>query len=127
MNFFLAKFAKKLSRDFQTLSAKVIERLMSYSWPGNIRELQNVIEHAAVISRGPVIQIDESILGGTAGLEAPTSDKLEDMECAHILRVLAQTGGKVHGTGGAAAILDIHPSTLRSRMEKLGIKKPRRR
>jgi formate hydrogenlyase transcriptional activator len=126
-DFFLAKFAKKLGRAFENLSPEVIKRLMSYPWPGNIRELQNVVERGAVISRGSVIQIDESILGGAAGSETSASDKLEDMERAHILRVLAQTGGKVHGREGAATLLGIHPSTLRSRMEKLGIKSPRRR
>jgi PAS domain S-box-containing protein len=126
VDFFLAKFAKKLGRGFQRLSPEVIKRLSSYPWPGNIRELQNVVERGAVISRGPVIQIDESILAGAAGLEPSPSEKLGDIERAHILRVLAQTGGKVHGTEGAASILGVHPSTLRSRMEKLGIKSQRR-
>jgi Transcriptional regulator containing GAF, AAA-type ATPase, and DNA binding domains len=99
---------------------------MSYTWPGNIRELQNIIERAVVLAQGSTIEINESMPGMNIGSRAPVSDKIGDMDRAHILRVLKDANWKVHGKGGAASILGINPSTLRSRMQKLGIKRPGR-
>jgi formate hydrogenlyase transcriptional activator len=101
-----------------------MDRLINYPWPGNIRELQNVIERAVVIAHGPTIEIDNSTLGLNAGSETPDRETLEDVERAHVLRVLEETNWVVHGKEGAASILGINPSTLRFRMQKLGIKKP---
>jgi DNA-binding NtrC family response regulator len=124
--FFLTKFAKKLNKPIQGISRETKDRLMGYNWPGNIRELQNVIERAVVISQGPEIQIDESTFGFSAGTQTSNGETLEDIERTHILRVLEQTDWLIQGKGGAASILDINPNTLRSRMQKLGIKKPQR-
>jgi formate hydrogenlyase transcriptional activator len=125
VSFFLSKFAKKLGKQVRGVSQKSMERLKNYSWPGNVRELQNVIEHAVVVARGPVAQTDDSMLRTGEAAEVSTIDKLENVERNHIIRALNETDWVIHGKKGAAEILGINPSTLRSRMEKLGIKKSR--
>jgi transcriptional regulator with GAF, ATPase, and Fis domain len=86
-------------------------------------ELQNIVERAAVLAGGPIVQIDESMM--CSGETAPESavDTLENAERNHILRALNETHRVVHGKKGAADLLGIKPSTLRSRMKKLGIKR----
>jgi formate hydrogenlyase transcriptional activator len=133
--FFLARFAKKFGRPAETIPAETMERLIRYPWPGNIRELQNVIERAVVLSRGPALELGRDLLPspGTepqkpepaperstlAGLAAA----LEETERAHILAALERADGVIEGPRGAAKLLDIHPNTLRSRMDKLGIRR----
>lgn len=124
-NFFLTKFSKKLGKRFQNISSNTMDALTSYGWPGNIRELQNVMERAVVLSQGSAIQIDESTLGLNGGSEASVKETLEDVERAHIIRVLEQTDWVIQGNGGAASVLGLNPNTLRSRMQKLGIRKPK--
>src|SRR6185503_6621406 len=107
------------------VSQKSMESLSRYSWPGNIRELQNVIERAVVLAKGPVVQIDDSMLRADEVADGSSMiDTLENHERHHILRALSETGWVIHGRKGAAEMLGINPSTLRSRMEKLGIRKP---
>jgi transcriptional regulator with GAF, ATPase, and Fis domain len=128
-NFFLTKFSKKLGRGFTGFSKGTIDSLLDYSWPGNIRELQNIVERAVVISDPPEIDIDGSILGGGNVSQDYTSDEnksLEDVARSHIINVLEESGWVIDGKKGAAAVLNINPNTLRSRMKKLGIKKPER-
>jgi len=125
VDFFLKKFAKKLGKPLQDVSRETMNRLTSYTWPGNIRELQNVLERAAIIAQGPIIEIDELIdLRADAGVPTAGSDTLQDVERSHILRVLEEANWVIEGKRGAASILGLHPNTLRSRMQKLGIKKP---
>ena len=125
VTFFLSKYAKGLGKDVRGVSQRSMENLSRYSWPGNIRELQNVIERAVVLARSAVVHVDETMLqaddsaGGAASI-----DTLENNERQHILRALNETRWVIHGKRGAAEILGINPSTLRSRIEKLGIKKP---
>jgi formate hydrogenlyase transcriptional activator len=123
---FLAHFQRKLAKPLRGVTAAGMQRLMEYDWPGNIRELQNVLERACVLARGPVVDVsprlgvDESPADG--GL--PADDRimtLDEHEQHEIRRALAATGGKVHGPGGAAELLGINASTLRSRMEKHGM------
>ncbi|HEX3035991.1 MAG TPA: sigma 54-interacting transcriptional regulator [Thermodesulfobacteriota bacterium] len=123
-NFFLIKFAKKMNKQLQGISKETMERLMSYPWPGNIRELQNVIERAIVLEQGPIIRIDKSVFGMDDDLQSSNSERLEDMERSHILRVLEKTDWVVEGKRGAALVLGLEPGTLRFRMKKLGIKRP---
>ncbi len=128
---FLAKFARKLGKPLTDIAPASLERLRRYSWPGNIRELQNVIERAAVLARTPIVEVDTGLdTGLDSGLDAevrkPLPGTLEDMERAHILRVLQETAWVIEGKKGAAAILGLGASTLRSRMQKLGIKRPGR-
>ena len=137
VTFFLGRFAKRFGKTVDTVSSDSLERLTRYSWPGNIRELQNVIERAVVLSQGAVLELDADLARTAVGM-APASPpaslpsgrsdslpSLEEMEREHILAALKSTGGVVEGPKGAAQILKLHPNTLRSRMEKLGIKRPR--
>jgi DNA-binding NtrC family response regulator len=102
-----------------------MQQLQAYSWPGNIRELQNVIERACVLSRGPVVDIGDALV--VSDREAPIAVSheplvtLEEHERRHIRRALALVNGKIHGPGGAAELLGVNASTLRSRMERLGV------
>ena len=115
---------------------EVLEALRRYEWPGNIRELQNVIERAAVVTVGRRFQLPEGwavSLGPLSITEAAEvrgaiesasrEATLEELERSHILQVLQQTRWRVEGPKGAAAILGLNPSTLRSRMHKLGIRR----
>ena len=144
--FFLARCSKKLGKNISEIPRALIERLTSYSWPGNIRELQNVIERAAILSPGPVLELEPGLLPGlrpaapadasgrtseaaeplsstTPTSSISTSSTLEAMERSHIAAVLAQTRGVVEGPRGAATILGLHPNTLRYRIQKLGLKR----
>jgi transcriptional regulator with GAF, ATPase, and Fis domain len=122
VNFFLSRLGKKLGKELRGVGQKSMESLMRYDWPGNIRELQNVVERAVVVARGPLLEVDDSLLQSETGAAAPI-DTLENNERGHILRALGETNWVIHGKKGAAELLGINPSTLRSRMDKLGIKK----
>jgi formate hydrogenlyase transcriptional activator len=124
VNFFLSRFGKSLGKEVRGVSQKSMQRLSQYAWPGNVRELQNVIERAVVLAKGPIVPIEDSMLRVDEATEdAAAIDTLENVERQHILRALDETRWVIHGKKGAAEILGINPSTLRSRMDKLGIKK----
>ncbi|HSF07631.1 MAG TPA: sigma 54-interacting transcriptional regulator [Methylomirabilota bacterium] len=136
VTFFLGRFSIRFGKRLETVSGQSMERLLRYSWPGNIRELQNVIERAVILAPGTVLELDAdpapaSSLGPAASPPSGSPEaaaplpSLEEVERAHILTALKSTGGVVEGPRGAAQILKLHPNTLRSRMEKLGIKRPR--
>ena len=103
-------------------------QLKAYSWPGNVRELENVIERATILSTGPVLEIEDGLLGRVRAPAAarPESDggrrTLAEVEGSYIEEVLRTTNGVIGGPGGAARILGLNPSTLRSRMQKFGIR-----
>jgi DNA-binding NtrC family response regulator len=121
---FLAKFGKRLGKRLQEVDADTLRRLAAYAWPGNIRELQNVIERAVVLSAGSVVSIDDCFAPtGHEAAPGRTACTLEEAERAHLLYVLEQTRWTIEGRDGAAAILGLKPSTLRSRMRKLGIQR----
>jgi formate hydrogenlyase transcriptional activator len=124
VNFFLSKFGKKLGKEVRGVSQKSMDSLSRYDWPGNVRELQNIVERAAVLASGPIVQVDESMMRSGETAQELAVDTLENAERNHILRALNETHWVVHGKKGAAELLGINPSTLRSRMEKLGIKRP---
>jgi formate hydrogenlyase transcriptional activator len=121
---FMAQFQRKLAKPLKNVPNEDMDRLVAYQWPGNIRELQNVIERACILARGPDVEISESLSAadGRAGTssEVPT---LQEAERAAIGRALEASGGRIEGSKGAAQLLDINPSTLRSRMKQLGIRK----
>lgn len=125
---FLAKGAKMMGRQqVPVLGKAAVQQLMGYSWPGNIRELQHLMDRTVIRSKEDVIQnvVIPAIHSGTVtdpGISA-TQMTLEQIEAEHILKVLRSCNGKVFGSGGAAEILGLPPSTLTSRMKKLGIKK----
>ena len=130
---FLAQFQRKLAKPLRAVTPESLARLERYPWPGNIRELQNVLERACVLSPGPVVEILDDLRPMSATGTAPTAPAvpqdaivtLEESERMHIRQALAATAGRIHGSDGAAALLGINPSTLRSRMKKLGITKQR--
>ena len=120
---FLAQFQRKLAKPLQTVTPESMQRLQAHTWPGNIRELQNVLERACVMASTPVVEIEEelAVVIPMPRMSSGGITSLDENERVHIRRALAATGGRIHGPRGAATILDINPSTLRSRMEKLGI------
>ena len=127
---FLAHFQRKLAKSLRGVAPGGMQQLMEYPWPGNIRELQNVIERACVLARGPIIEVT----GALGVVDRPVPDAipvvderivtLDEHERREIKRALEMAGGKIHGPSGAAELLGLNPSTLRSRMEKHGIAKP---
>jgi formate hydrogenlyase transcriptional activator len=136
--FCVAQFSKRLRKKVDGVSRESMENLVSYPWPGNIRELQNVIERAIIVSAEPTIRLDRDLMPVVAaakGIEAPEDLQaglkplltLDEAERDHILAALQHASGVVEGPKGAARILSIHPNTLRHRMEKLGIKGSRHR
>jgi transcriptional regulator with GAF, ATPase, and Fis domain len=151
--FFLSSLSKRFGKRIDAVSEETMERLVAYPWPGNIRELQNVIERAVVLSPGPVLELDRDLIPTrtpenhpgandflghaagplvrkssgrlrTTGSSSRQMPSLQEVERGHILAALKHTGGVIEGPRGAAKILDLHPNTLRSRMQKLGIKRP---
>jgi DNA-binding NtrC family response regulator len=124
---FAAKAARKLGRTLDGISPAFVERARAYDWPGNIRELENLVERAIIMSNGGVLDAVELFLQAPPSGQAPSvaagDATLEEMERAHIRRVLERTRWVIEGERGAARILGLNPSTLRGRLRKLGIRK----
>jgi len=144
--FYVSRFSKRFGKKIDGVSRESMERLMNYPWPGNIRELQNVIERAVILSVDPILRLDRDLMPVEAsrkGVETPETDApeqrqedlkspnplltLDEVDRNHILAALQHAGGVVDGPKGAARILNLHPNTLRHRMGKLGIKGARHR
>jgi PAS domain S-box-containing protein len=127
VHFLLEKFAARIGRKVEGVSPETMRRLLGYPWPGNIRELENVLERAVILARGPVLEIGPDVLPARPEPETPEGRQpappgsLEEMERRHILGALGQAGWVIDGPRGAARALGLHPNTLRSRMKKLGI------
>ncbi|WP_231383547.1 sigma 54-interacting transcriptional regulator [Methylobacter luteus] len=124
--FFLAKYAQKLGKRINDIDAASLASLQRYAWPGNVRELQNVIERAVILCQSTVLEIGPLLnpyADNHDGAGQPAT--MEEMERNHILRTLEDTGWVISGAKGAAALLDMNPNTLRSRMLKLGITRSR--
>jgi PAS domain S-box-containing protein len=120
---FVKGFAKKLGREITSVSPATLKSLRDHTWPGNIRELANVVERAVINARGPVLSVADSFeIQPTEELRA-NGKSLEEVERQHILSTLGETGWRIEGPSGAAKILGLNPSTLRTRMAKLGIQK----
>lgn len=145
--FFLTRFARKFGKQLEGISRDTMELLLAYSWPGNIRELQNIIERGVVLATGKLLTLDRDLflasvstngapspavkqetVAPTASVhpkpESATPLSIDDIQRRHILTVLEQTGWVIEGERGAAKALNLHPNTLRGRMKKLGIKRP---
>jgi formate hydrogenlyase transcriptional activator len=145
--FCISQFSKRLGKKIDGVSRESMDNLVNYPWPGNIRELQNVIERAIILSVGPTLRLDRDLMPVAAaakGMETPPETDaqedrqsdlkspkplltLEEVERNHILAALQHAGGVIDGPKGAARILNRHPNTLRHRMDKLGIKGSRHR
>jgi transcriptional regulator with GAF, ATPase, and Fis domain len=123
-HFFLNKLSRKLGKPLSGISQESLERLVQYHWPGNIRELQNVLEHAAILTQAPLLEIEQPLQARSLDTQPSLSGTLEDVERSYMLQVLKETEWVIEGPRGAAAVLGLHPSTLRNRMRKLGIRKP---
>ena len=125
--FFVNKFAQQMKKTIERIPTKTMQALMDYSWPGNIRELQNLIERAVILTRGTVLQVSLSELkhSGSNVSDQTHSSTLESVEREHILRVLRDTDWVIGGRNGAAARLGLNRTTLNNRLRKLGITRPR--
>ncbi len=125
--FFMEKTAKHMGKHIEFMPESVRSRLLEYSWPGNVRELKNVIERAVISTTGAKLRLADELLGRRPAAPIENGDEalksLQEIETEYILRVLQRTNQRIDGPKGAAAILKINPSTLRSRIRKLGIKK----
>jgi transcriptional regulator with GAF, ATPase, and Fis domain len=115
---FIKEFGERMGKQIRRIAQKDMQLLTTYSWPGNIRELRNVIEHSLIISPGEVLVLQR--LTSSSDTHGPDAS-LEDVERRHIQAILTATRGRIKGPGGAAERLAINPSTLYSRMRKLGI------
>ena len=128
VNFFAQKFAQQMKKPIKTIPTETMTQLTAYSWPGNIRELQNLIERAVILSRGSVLEVPLAELKQSANgnvdnqLQGPI--RLEAVERDHIIKVLRETGWVIGGPTGAAARLGLNRTTLNHRMRKLGINRP---
>jgi len=123
IQYFVAKYNKKIGKKIDTVSKETLNALQEYQWPGNVRELENVIERAVITSQGPALQVLDRFdtfrdPGGGHDVQS-----LADLERDHILQVLQKTGWRVEGEKGAAIILGLNPSTLRARMRKYGLRR----
>jgi transcriptional regulator with GAF, ATPase, and Fis domain len=117
------ELGQRMGKRIEAIPRRVMERLQVFHWPGNVRQLRNVIEHALILSTGPTLDID---FPNDADARPITSSgqSLEEVERQHIRAVLEGTRWRIRGSSGAAAILGVPESTLRSRMKKLGISRP---
>jgi transcriptional regulator with GAF, ATPase, and Fis domain len=124
VQFFVRKFTVQQGKKIKRIPERMMTALQRYHWPGNIRELEHVVERAVILSEGPELEPIEWL---TAGGPQSRIDKvltLEDLEREHIRTVLEQTNWRVSGEKGAAGLLGLKPTTLEARMKKLGLARP---
>ena len=126
---FLPRIGKQLGKPLTGIATATVQQMQRYAWPGNIRELEHVLERAAILSYSPILALSENLAPTLAPSAAPFETSLvrplqESMREA-ILAALAQSGNRVRGVGGAAELLNIKPTTLEARMKKLGVGGPR--
>jgi transcriptional regulator with GAF, ATPase, and Fis domain len=137
--FFATRAAKQLGKALHGVPERVIDAMERYEWPGNVRELANLVERAVILAQGPELRVEDILSPAALNKSPPVSPRampgpvssgrpktLGEMEREHIASAVEAAGGKIDGPGGAAEILGLHANTLRSRMEKLGIHRPRR-
>jgi len=128
---FVKQLSAKLGKQIESIPPRASHVLQAYEWPGNIRELRNVIERAVIVTQGSKLQLQDTFDPLTARAsdlsETPEAegDTLEQSEYRLILQTLKKVHWRIEGPGGAAELLDVHASTLRSRMRKLGIGRPK--
>ena len=118
---FVEEFSKAMGKPIEAVSKSSLRALHAYEWPGNVRELRNVIERAMILASGPTLRIEPPGAGATPVARGLVT--LAEVERDHIRRVLESTGGRIRGAGGAAAFLGLKPTTLESRMARLGLRR----
>jgi len=120
---FVERYARKLGKRITSIPKETMQALQDYPWPGNVRELESIVERSIILCPGPGFQLADNlrpssppalIAGGT----------VKEMERKLIIKALSDTEWRIEGKHGAATILGLHPSTLRARMHKLGIRRP---
>ena len=134
---FVERRQKDLGRRIEQIPREVMDALVAYDWPGNVRELENVLERALILSPGKALRLDDPLRapGRAAGpvAEPPavasppgtgSDHSFDAMAREHVRAVLERCGWRINGPGGAAAVLAVHPNTLRSRMKRLGLARP---
>jgi formate hydrogenlyase transcriptional activator len=140
VRYFVQRFSRSLNKGVEYIPADAMDALSNYSWPGNIRELENLLERAVILSPGkelrvPLSELKSATLAASGGTDSPSSatsmtsstssvSTLEEAERQHILRALKQTQWRIAGPQGAAVILGMKRTTLQARMRKLGIRRP---
>jgi formate hydrogenlyase transcriptional activator len=123
---FVQQYARRMNKSIDTIPSQAMSVMVRYHWPGNIRELQNLVERAVILSQGPVLNVPLADLESHAAPPAPKKvETLEDAERRHILEALQSSDWVISGPKGAASILGLKRSTLQARMEKLGIRRAR--
>ena len=120
---FVDEFSKAFGKRIDSIDEDTISRLQQYSWPGNIRELRNVVERAMILVTGPRLSVP---VPSTSPASVRQSMKIKDIETEHFRNVLESTGWRIRGVGGAADRLGLPPTTLEARLAKLGLKRPSR-
>jgi formate hydrogenlyase transcriptional activator len=132
---FAQQFARRMKKNIEQIPTDAMEALTRYDWPGNIRELQNLIERAVILSPGPTLDVPITALnsrratsaaGGADTTSPARAETLEDADRRHIIAALERTNWVIAGPGGAATQLGMKRSTLQFRMRKLGIARPAR-
>ncbi len=121
---FIERYARKLGKQITSINKETMKILQDYPWPGNVRELESVIEKAAILSPGPVLHLTDKLEIVAPPSSASSAKTLEETERNQIVKILSDTRWRIEGNNGAAEILGLHPSTLRARMHKLGIRRP---
>ena len=120
---FIERYSRKMGKQITSIQKETMKVLQDYPWPGNVRELESIIERSVILCPGPVLQLADKL-----EISSPTISSivrsLEDSEKSQILKILTETKWRIEGKDGAAAILGIHPSTLRARLHKLEIARP---
>ncbi len=123
--FLVQKHARRMGRRVERVHPDFMAALVAYEWPGNVRELENVIERALVLTDEPVLRLAGDLRPPAPAAERAHGTTLDDAQRDHIRAILERTGWRVSGPNGAARILGMKPSTLETRMKKLGIERPR--
>ena len=129
VEYFVKRYAEKAGKQICKIDKNALELCQSYPWPGNIRELQNIVERSVILCNGDTFSIEKAWLAQVQPprqeLASPLTDALQNQEKEMIEAALAESRGKVAGPGGAAAKLGIPRSTLDTKIKQLGIKKHR--
>ena len=128
VRFFVERSARRMKKRIESVSSDSMDALARYHWPGNLRELENFVEHAVILSSGPTLQLPLAELNRAPSVQSPIASanhsNLEEAERSHILGALRDARWVIGGATGAAAKLGLKRTTLQSRMKKLGIERP---